>query len=607
MFKKYFVIILLFISSAIISQDQISNFEPPYWWTGMKDCNLQILLHGNNLSNYTPQLDYDGVKISSVDRTDNKNYLFVNLCIEETAKPGMLHFKLSDNDKIINFDYELKEKNKDFKPLSINSSDVIYLITPDRFSDGDTKNDSVKGYFENKDRSSIKARHGGDIAGIKNKLQYIKDMGFTAIWHMPLLQNNMPIYSYHGYSITDFYNIDRRFGTNDEYVGFVKESHKNGLKIIKDMVFNQFGDRHYWTVDMPSKDWVHTWPEFTYSNFNGSVIPDPHASVYDKDKMNKGWFDKWMPDLNQENPLVAKYLIQYTIWWVEYAGIDGIRMDTYQYNNKEFMNEWVRRIKLEYPELFVVGEVWMDYPEIISYWKKGTKNLDGFSSNLESITDFPIHATLNQVYTDYRPIYELYRVISRDYLYENPNTNLIFADNHDVTRLFTYVNGDMNKYKQIIAFLLTTRGIPQIYYGTEILMTGEQHEILRADYPGGWKEDKTNAFVKEGRTDQQNEAFDYLTNLLNWRKSKDVIHNGKLMHFVPYNDMYVYFRENEKECVMVAINKSKDDVKLEYNRHQEIMQNYSSGKDIITNTEYPDLNDIIVKANSVIIVELTKK
>ncbi|MFH0733117.1 MAG: glycoside hydrolase family 13 protein [bacterium] len=607
MIKKYIFIVLFLISSAIISQTQISNIEPPYWWAGMKDCNLQILLHGINLSDYTPELNYEGVKITSVDRTENKNYLFVNLCISENVKSGMLIFSLTDNKNKFTFNYELKERNRDSKQLNISSADVIYLITPDRFANGDIKNDSLKGYFENKDRSSIKARHGGDIAGIKQKLPYIKEMGFTAIWHMPLLQNNMPIYSYHGYSITDFYNIDRRFGTNEEYVSFVKESHKYGLKIIKDMVFNQFGDQHYWAKDMPSKDWVHNWPQFTYSNFNGSVIPDPHASDYDKNRMNNGWFDKWMPDLNQKNPLVAKYLTQYTIWWVEYAGIDGIRMDTYQYNDKNYMNEWVARITNEYPNLFVVGEVWMDYPEIISYWKKGTVNFDGFSSKLESITDFPIHSTLNQVFTDYRPIYELYRVISRDFLYNNPNTNLIFADNHDVTRLFTFVNGDMNKYKQVIAFLLTTRGIPQIYYGTEILMTGENHEILRADYPGGWQEDKINAFVKEGRTDLQNEAFNYLTKLLNWRKSKNVIHTGQLVHFIPYNEMYVYFRENENECIMVAINKNKTDVKLEYDRHQEILEKYVAGKDVITNKKYFDLNNITIKANSVVIVELTKK
>jgi glycosidase len=599
----FFIILLI---NNLSAQNQIQNIEPPFWFTGMEYQDLQIMLHGTNIANYTPTINYPGVKITGVDTTDNKNYLFVNLKIDKSAKPGLLLFSFSSGKKSFKFSYELREKKKDYKRLPINSKDVIYLITPDRFVNGNTKNDSIKGYFEKADRSDVKFRHGGDIAGIISKLDYIKDMGFTAIWSMPMLQSNMPIYSYHGYSITDFYNIDLRFGTNEDYLNLVNESHKRGIAVIKDMVFNQYGDKHFWNKDKPDKNWVHVWDEFTYSNFNGTVIPDKYASNYDRDRMNKGWFDKWMPDLNQENPLVAKYLIQTTLWWVEYAGIDGIRMDTYQYNYKDFMNDWLKIIKTEYPDLFIVGEVWMNDPEIIAYWKKGNINRDGFASELEFITDFPIQATLNQVFSDYKGIYELYNTVSRDYLYNDPNTNMIFADNHDVTRIFTFCKNDIKKYKQVITFLLTARGIPQIYYGTEILMTGDHHEILRADYPGGWQEDTVNAFTKEGRTDLQNEAFNFLTKLLNWRKNSTVIHNGKTLHFIPYKDTYVYFRYDNNNCVMVAINNGKEDVTLDYNRHYEILKNYISGKEIITDRNISDLKNITVPAQSSIIVELYK-
>ncbi len=604
--KSKLLFFILFICSLITAQNQLQNIEPPFWFTGMEYQDFQLMLHGKDIALYTPTLTYDGVKITGVDTTDNKNYLFINLKIEKTAKPGLLLFSFDKGKKSFKFSYELRAKNTTYKRLEINAKDVIYLITPDRFVNGNKNNDSIKGYFQKADRSDVRFRHGGDIAGIVSKLDYIKEMGFTAIWSMPMLQSNMPIYSYHGYSITDFYNIDRRFGTNEEYLNLVAQSHKNGIAVIKDMVFNQFGEGHFWTKDKPAKNWVHTWDQFTYSNFNGTVIPDLYASTFDKDRMNKGWFDKWMPDLNQENPLVAKYLIQTTLWWVEYAGIDGIRMDTYQYNYKDFMNDWLKIIKKEYPDLFIVGEVWMNDPEIIAYWKKGNNNRDGFKSELEYITDFPIQSTLNNVYSDYKSIYELYNTVARDYLYDNPKTNMIFADNHDVTRIFTFCKNDINKYKQVIAFLLTARGVPQIYYGTEILMTGDHHEILRADYPGGWEEDTINAFTKQGRTELQNEAFDYLTNLLKWRKNTPVIYSGKTLHFIPYKDTYIYFRYDDNNCIMVVLNNGKEPVDLEYERHSEILNKFSKGKDIINNKEIANLKNISVPAKGTLIIELSK-
>ncbi len=597
------LLVFLFCIYAISVAQSVNRIEPPFWWSNMKNTELQIMFYGENIGSFNPQLHYKGVKISKVVKSDNNNYLWVYVNISREAKPGNMTFLFNNHDTPIEINYELKERESKFVPAEINASDAVYLVTPDRFANGDKANDMVEPLLEGINRDKPFGRHGGDLKGIIEHLDYIKKMGFTAIWPMPVLQNNQRRFSYHGYSITDFYNIDLRYGGNDGYLEFVRQCHAKGLKVIQDVVFNQIGDNHWWMQDIPANNWFHTWRKFTNSNFTGEVIPDPNASIYDRKQMLAGWFDRMMPDMNQKNPELATYLIQHTIFWIEYAKLDGIRLDTYQYNYKEFMNIWVKRVQEEYPGFFIVGEVWLSEPSLIAYWKKGTNFHDGFSSELEAITDFPIQKAIEDVYGKDKDIRNLYRIVSQDFLYNNANTNLIFADNHDVTRLYTLVNGDMKKFKQVITLITTMRGIPQIYYGTEILMEGRHHGVLRADYPGGWEGDLRNAFTYEGRTDSENEAWNYIAKLFNWRKNKSVIHDGKLIHFIPHKNVYVYFRQNDDDCVMVVINKGNEAFTVT-NRFDEILAKHSAGKEILSGREYSDLYNIKVESGNSAVIEL---
>lgn len=573
----------------------------------MENTQLQVLLHGENIADCSPEIRYDGVKLSDIIRTENNNYLFLYLEISKNAKPGTVDIQLTGDTDSFTHTYLLKQRDKSYTRPGLDASDAIYLIAPDRFANGDTTNDSVNELLEKADRNNAHGRHGGDIQGIINKLDYIKDMGFTAIWSMPVLENDMKRLSYHGYSTTDHYNVDTRHGGNEKYLELAEKAHQKDLKIVMDIIFNQIGKNHYWMNDLPTQDWIHQWDAYTNSSFNSSVLPDPHASRYDHDVMLKGWFHGSMPDLNQSNSILATYLIQHTIFWVEYANLDGIRLDTYQYNYKDFLNDWLNAIYKEYPNLYIVGEVWYYEPEVISYWKKGFDYADGYSSQLRTITDFPVHYGIEQVFGhDKKPISLMYEIISRDFVYDDPTTNLIFVDNHDVTRLYTLTGEDINKFKQALAIILTTRGIPQILYGTEIVMTGRRHEILRADYPGGWYEDKRDAFTREGRTPLENDAYDYMTKILNWRKNMDAIHSGKLIHFQPYDGMYVYFRILDDKGVLVAINTNDKHVQLDSERHDEILQHFTGGVEIVSGEEIRDFKSLSVEANSVKIIELNK-
>jgi len=606
MYKSFFAI-LLFISTIGTSQNIINRVEPPFWWVGMKNPEVTILLHGKNLANYEPYLKDAKAELTDIIRTENPNYLFLVLKVNPDASGGMLEFVFSGDNKEFNFSYDLRKRETHYKRQGINSADAIYLITPDRFSNGNNGNDNAGELLEKVNRNLPEGRHGGDIQGIINKLDYIKSMGYTAIWSMPFLENNMQSYSYHGYSITDLYNIDARFGGNEKFLEYVEIAHSKGLKIIKDLVFNQVGSNHYWTNDLPAPDWFHKWDTYTNSSLNSSVLPDPHASEYDYNVMLKGWFDRMMPDMNQSNRLLASYLIQHTIFWVEYASLDGIRMDTYQYNYKDFLNDWLRQIYAEYPDLYIVGEVWYHEPEIISYWKEGFNYADGYKSELKSITDFPIQYGIEKVFGSGENINLIYDIIARDFLYKDPSSNMVFADNHDVTRLFTRVGEDINKFKQAMTIVLTTRGIPQVYYGTEILMTGTKHQVLRADYPGGWEGDSTDAFTPEGRSPLQNEAFNFITKLLNQRKQMDVLQTGKLVHFQPYSGMYVYFRILHDKAVMVAINTNEDKVKIDIKRHAEILEKFNTGTEIMTGEKFDNFDSMFVHPGGVKIVELFEK
>ncbi|MEX2234743.1 MAG: glycoside hydrolase family 13 protein [Cyclobacteriaceae bacterium] len=596
------------------TSQNFDHVEPPFWWVGMKKTPLQILLHNKNgnINEYKVDVQYDGVTVKDIKKVENPHYLFLTLDVSPSAKAGKLPVRFTSGRMSFTYHYELKNKSTSKDRIQgFNSSDVIYLIMPDRFANGDPKNDSIPGMFEGVHRDKGEGRHGGDLKGISDHLNYIKDLGVTAIWLNPVMENNQKKSSYHGYAITDLYNADRRFGGNEAYLAFVDKSHQMGLKVIQDMVMNHIGNDHWLMHDPPEKDWVYRFPEFTRSNYQGNVISDPYQSKYDATKMSNGWFDTTMPDVNQENPLFATYLIQNALWWIEYAGIDGIRMDTYPYPDKTFMSRWAKEVLEEYPSFNIVGEVWLQNSiPATAYWQDGMVNADGYRSYLPTVTDFPfcfaVPQALNEPGSWDTGMRRLYGLMSQDFIYPDANGNLTFLDNHDLTRFFLLVGKDLRKFKMGLTLLLTTRGIPQLYYGTELLMDGDggHHPNIRLDFPGGWPGDRVNAFVREARSADQNEAFDFLKTLLNWRKDQDVIHNGKLKHYIPEDNIYVYFRYSETSRVMVVMNANDSEKILDTTPFEENLKGISKGRDILTGAEFFGMKKISISGWTSLILEL---
>lgn len=620
MIIKSRITLALFFSFSMtgwaIAQKQVidvQRVEPAFWYAGMKNPELQLLVYGKDIASATITLQYDGITLKKIDKTENPNYQFIYLDISPNTKPGTfpITFQVGKRKKLIN--YEIKPRTRDAATVKgFNSSDVMYLIMPDRFANGDESNDMVPGMFQKANRSEPKERHGGDLKGIENHVDYLKDLGVTAVWINPVQENNQPKESYHGYAITDFYKVDARFGTNESYNTLVKKFHDNGIKVVMDMVFNHCGNEHWFIKDLPSKDWIHQFPEYTNSNYRLATTIDPYASKFDVDKMQQGWFDRHMPDLNQHNPHLATYLIQNSIWWIEFSQLDGIRMDTHPYPYKDFMSTWCKAVMSEYPNFNIVGEVWEEHVLLTSYFQANANNPDGYQGNLPSATDFPVMSALNRAFNENEGWEEgltrIYYALIQDFAYKNAHNNVIFLDNHDITRFATSVGGDLKKQKMGFATLLTLRGVPQLFYGGEIGMLGDggNHGTLRADMPGGWKGDPANAFSESGRTPEQNELFNYLRNLLNWRKTKEVIHNGKLMHFIPENGTYVYFRYNENESVMVILNNTSEAKTLDTKRFSERLNGFTKGKNIVTNESVTNLQSISLPPKSATIIELIK-
>jgi neopullulanase len=608
-------VLVLYFSSEAVSQT-IDRIEPPFWWTGMSNPSLQLLVYGENIASTEPEINFPGVEISEVQRTANQNYLFISMNIAREIPPGTfeIYFKNGKSTSITR-SYELKQRKFDSAGRKgFSSADAVYLLMPDRFSNGDTTDDFVDSMIEKKDRTDPDGRHGGDIAGIIRYLDYIKDLGFTALWCNPLLENNNPFYSYHGYAITDFYKIDPRLGTNKDYVKLITECHKREIKVIMDVVLNHCSIHSWLMKDLPETSWIHSHDEYTRSNFRASVITDPYASDIDRSLMLDGWFDSHMADLNHKNQLLANYLIQNAIWWIEFGGVDGIRLDTQPYSDKKFIAQWASAIFNEYPKFNIVGEAWLQQESMTAYFEKDANNADGYNSNIPSVTDFPLYYSLNKAFNEKDGwtdgLARIYNVLAQDFLYSSPGNNLIFVDNHDLTRFYTSVGSNLKKWKMGIALLLTTRGIPMVYYGTEILMTGEEqkgHGEIRKDFPGGWKGDMQNCFTTAGRTKDQNEALNYLRTLLKWRKTSKAVTQGKLKHFVPENEIYTYFRFTENECVMVVINNSPNEMKaLKIERFAECMKDYKYAKNIITGQAVKYFDAITLSPKSVLVLELKK-
>jgi glycosidase len=593
-----------------ITQEKL-RIEPPIWWIGMEEPFLQIMVYGKNIAKAEPEINYKGLKILKKHTVENPNYLFIDLQIDESTKPGIFTINFTLGNKSLSCNYELKTKLADVKKHNgFNSSDVIYLIMPDRFANGNPALDNQENMLEKVDRKNPDGRHGGDLKGISSHLDYFNKLGVTTLWLNPVFESNMPKLSYHGYAITDFYKIDTRFGTNDDYRQLVDDCHKSGLKIIMDMVFNHCASEHWFIKDLPSKDWIHQFPEFTRSNYRGEVAADPYASEKDALLLEKGWFDTTMPDLNQENEFLSNYLIQNSIWWIEFSGIDGIRMDTYPYPKKEMMVNWVKRVIKEYPRFNIVGESWLQKESHTAYWQKGFPSSDGYNSHLPCVTDFPLNyaviKALNQPESWTGGLSELYYVLSQDFLYPDPNSNLIFPDNHDLQRIYSALNHNFNKFKMAMSFYMTTRGIPQIYYGTEILMDGDgsvSHGFMRQDFPGGWPGDKVNAFSGKNLGTERSMALDFMVKLLHWRKSCKIVHSGKLKHFIPDNGTYVYFRYSGEGTIMVILSK-KDAHSLKTERYKEILEHYKKARDVISGEIFDNLSEIWMEGYAARILEL---
>ena len=571
----------------------VTNVEPPYWWVGMANDTLQLMITGPGIGGASASVDYPGVSLAESVTLDSPNYKLLYFTIADDTKPGKMPLKLDLNGRKATIDYELRRRDRkpeDYEGFS--ASDVLYLLMPDRFAQGDAA--AVKDMGLNNpapvDRSEPSTRHGGNIAGIKEHLGYLDTLGVTAIWACPVLENDMPGGSYHGYATTDYYRIDPRFGTNDEWAELVDETHKRGMKVVMDMIFNHTGSEHPWMKDMPSADWYNHPKGDVLTNFRLSTLHDPYVSDYDLDHTVNGWFVSAMPDLNQRNRHVMKYLTQNSIWWIESSKINGIRMDTYPYADMEAMSGWAKDVLKEYPNFNIVGECWYGNEAGSAFWQKGNR-INPVETNLPTVMDFKLsidgHKMFDEQTDPWNGLNHLYDHLALDYLYSDPQKVLTFFDNHDTDRFLLEEPDSLGSWKQAMAFLLTSRGIPQIYYGTELLMNGTKKisdGYIRLDFPGGFKGDTTNAFTPEGRTPKQNEAWDFLSKILNWRRGEanEVIAKGSLKHFMPQNGIYAYERRLGDKQVVVLMNGNDAPVTTTMERTKEILPYGTRMNDLIS-------------------------
>ena len=621
--KKLFTIFFIILSINNLNS-QIDIVHPPNWWIGFENQELQILVKGEKISNYDVSIDYPGINLKKIHKADSPNYLFIDLNISNKTKPGTFKIKFkNENGDLIHY-YKLDNKRVLKKQNNgFDSSDVVYLITPDRFANGDYSNDIVTGLKEDKiNRDDNYARHGGDLKGITKNMEYINEMGFTALWLNPVLINDMKEGSYHGYATTDYYTIDPRFGTLSDYLDFSERAKKNNIKLIKDIIVNHCGLYHWWMDDLPFNDWLNYQEIYlksndetiekntVYSNHRRSTIQDTYAAEVDYRGMLDGWFVPTMPDLNQRNEFMAEYLIQNSIWWIETLNLSGIRQDTYPYAEKEFLSDWAGRIMEEYPKFNIVGEEWSYNPIRIAYWQDGMNNKDGYKSNLKSTMDFAMQKAIFEGISENENwntgLIKIYESLSNDFYYEDPESLLVFNDNHDMSRIYTQMKEDISKTKMAVGLMLILPRIPQILYGTEILMQDTakpgDHGLIRSDFPGGWDNDETNAFTGKNLKKDQLEMQNYLKTVLNFRKKSKAIHSGKTLHYAPINGIYVISRKNDDETVLCIINKNNFDKELNLDRFHELKINNTILTEIYTGEKFIWKDKITLKKNSSIIL-----
>lgn len=611
--KKYILLFFLFVcfQDSLFSID-VKKIEPAFWWAEMNNTELQILLYGDRIADCMLDISATDVRLKETVRLHNPNYLLLYLDLTE-AKAQTFDIILQRGKERKTIAYELKQREaRSSLREGFNASDVLYLIMPDRFANGDVSNDVIAGMKENQvNRADPFARHGGDLKGIQEYLHYIKDLGVTAIWLNPIQENDMPAGSYHGYAITDYYKVDRRLGTNEDFRELTTHAHKNGLKVVMDMIFNHCGSEHFLFRDKPSSDWFNFPQGYVQTSYNTTTQYDPYASNSDKKKALDGWFVEPMPDLNQRNRHVARYLVQTSLWWIEYAGLQGIRQDTHPYADFDFMSAWCKEINEAYPDFTIVGETWYTNNVGVSYWQKDSKLAAPRNSNLRCVMDFPLMDLMTKAFeeeADYgKGVNRLYEYLGQDVVYANPLELLIFLGNHDTSRFLKNEKdaANMDRLRQAYVFLLTMRGIPQIYYGDEIGMYADKKDgdgLLRADFPGGWPGDAFNAFLPSGRTDRQNEIHSFLKKLLSWRKNNDVIAEGGLTHFASNNGVYVYERTYNNKSVVVILNGTDKEQTLDLMPYQEILRQ-GTVKDILSDEIYPLPEKLILNPRHVLLWE----
>ena len=611
---------------ADASAEQVTRVEPLSWWTGMK-MPLQLLVQGENISEYDVTIEGGkGVSVVKINKADSPNYVFVDVKIAANAQPGTYYIVFSKDGQSFKYPYEIAAREAgSAERTSFTTADMICLIMPDRFANGDTTNDSTDDTDDKYARNELFGRHGGDIQGIIDHLDYISELGATAIWCTPLLEDNQPEHSYHGYACTDYYHIDSRFGTNDLFKEYVNKAHEKDLKIIMDIVPNHAGSAHWWMKDTPFKDWYHVFDTYTGSNIAFSTNMDPNASKKDLYIQESGWFDRSMVDMNLDNPYVLRYFQQWAIWWVEWSGLDGFRVDTYPYNEKDPMSEWCAAVMNEYPNFNIVGECWTASIPQLAYWQGGNANKDGFNSNLKSVMDFPLHdalrAGLNEDWGGWgQGMVRVYDILSHDFLYHDLSNMMIFPGNHDTDRLGDALRKNPARVKIAMAMMATMRGYPQIFAGDELMFTSCDlsmgHGGLRVDFPGGWPGDEMDLFSAEGRakatknTDgltvpkgQAADLFNYVSHLFQWRKTKEVIHNGKTMHFITRDNTYGYFRYNDTDVVFVYVNNSPEAKNVPWTYYSEISEGLKGGVNIITGEPCEVSDATVAEPQSVLIVE----
>jgi neopullulanase len=625
--RKVFILFAVFLfHDTVFSQEHI---HPTNWWVGMKDPKLQILVHRERVaSEKISLLPYTGVKMVKQSKTENPNYIFIDLIIDKSAKPGQLKFRIDNLQspeavQYKTFNYELKARNREngkTRVQGITSKDFLYLMLPDRFANGDPSNDVIEGYRDQtSDRSNKFSRHGGDFKGIQDKLDYFNELGVTALWLTPVIENNVTLMKewgnsvagYHGYWFTDHYEIDKRLGGNDGYLEFVNAAHKKGIKVVQDGIYNHINKEHWFFLDPPSKDWINNWPKYTEPNHREETLFDPYASNYDKKVMLDGWFTDHLPDLNQRNPFLATYLIQHAIWTTEYFGIDGWRVDTYKYCDEPFLNAMNTALEREFPSITIFGEAWVNSVIGNAYFTRNNLNIP-FKHNANSVIDFQtcfaMHSgmSFNQGWTD--GVRKLYMTLAQDIAYRDPMRNCIFLDNHDMDRIFSVVGEDWDKLKMGLTWLLTLRGIPQLYYGTEVLMKNMKTNTdatVREDFPGGWKQDSVSRFTASGRNELQNTAFSFVSRLANYRKKSSALTSGKTMQYVPKNGVYIYFRYDKNQSVMVIANSGDKPVKPDWTIYQERTGGFTKIKNVISN-ETRSLNDFEIQPKESFVFELVR-